>query len=375
MQPGRSRTTEHGQVAVLTAVLLVGLVAFVGLGIDVARLASERTSMQRAADAAALAGAGNLPDVNDAVVAARDWSGENGYVHGQGTVSVQVTTPYGGDADKVEVVIQGKMPTTFLGVLGIVDANVTARAVAERTAGGGGSYAIFANNSGCPGNDTLEVSGSTNAIEGAVHSNGTLKVNGSDNTFDGAATSACGLDESGSNNSFDPPYQSTGTQPMPLNYTYSDFPCDMEFFSDTDLTSVPAAWLNGDKDTGVLIDRVYCSTAKLTLSGSDITGNVTLAAQGEVNVAGSNFNLTGYWNDILLFTESNSSSALDVSGSGGQWQGILFAPNGLAKVQGSSNLSIAGSIIADQVQMSGSDWSLAALEESGGGAPSLSLIE
>ena len=121
--------------------------------------------MQRAADAAALAGAGNLPDVNDAVVAARDWSGENGYVHGQGTVSVQVTTPYGGDADKIEVVIQGKMPTTFLGVLGIVDTNVTARAVAERTAGGGGSYAIFANNSGCPGNDTLEVSGSTNAID------------------------------------------------------------------------------------------------------------------------------------------------------------------------------------------------------------------
>ena len=89
-------------------------------------------------------------------------------------------------------------------------------------------------------------------------------------------------------------------------------------------------------------------------------------------MSGSQFNLTGYWNDILLFTESNSSSALDV---GGQWQGILFAPNGLAKVQGSSNLSVAGSIIADQVQTSGSNWSLAALEESGGGAPSLSLIE
>lgn len=77
---------------------------------------------------------------------------------------------------------------------------------------------------------------------------------------------------------------------------------------------------------------------------------------------------------MLLFTESSSSSALDASGGGGVWQGIFFAPNGRALVQGSNNLSVSGAIIADEVHTSGSDWSLDA-EDYVGGDPAFKLVE
>jgi hypothetical protein len=94
-----------------------------------------------------------------------------------------------------------------------------------------------------------------------------------------------------------------------------------------------------------------------------------------VNISGSNFNLTPYWNNILLFTSSNDSAALDVSGSGGEWTGIMLAKNGHAKVQGSGNLSLSGSIMANTIKISGSDFSLTAMEEATGGPNTVALKE
>ncbi len=66
-----------------------------------------------------------------------------------------------------------------------------------------------------------------------------------------------------------------------------------------------------------------------------------------------------------------------MSGSGGNWEGYIFAPNGRAKIQGSSNLSISGSIVADRVTVSGSDFSLNASDLLAGIAapPSYRLVE
>ena len=106
-----------------------------------------------------------------------------------------------------------------------------------------------------------------------------------------------------------------------------------------------------------------------------MTGNVTLVAQGEVNVSGSQFTLTPYWSDVLLFTEDSTSSAMDLSGSGGDWEGILLAPYGQVKVAGSNSQSISGSIVADSIETSGSNWSLTAIDYYAGGAPAVSLVE
>src|SRR4029077_7265119 len=51
------RRGEHGQTIILVAVAMVGLLGMVALSIDVVTLYVARSEMQRAADAAALAGA------------------------------------------------------------------------------------------------------------------------------------------------------------------------------------------------------------------------------------------------------------------------------------------------------------------------------
>ncbi len=293
MKPARLWCSQRGQMVVITALLVPVLLGLVGIALDAGLLISERTKLQRAADAAALAGAGGLPDYSTATTMALQWSGENDYSHGEGSTIVNVTTNYDGDPDKIEVEIDSEASTVFLKIFGLNSVPVSARAVALRDTGGG-YYTIFANDNTCNGSDTLVVSGSAIAVQGRVHSNALLRVSGSENTFDGDTTYVCTLDVSGQNNTFTPASHQTGIEPMPLDYTYDDFPCTMEFTEDTDLTSVPAAWLNGDKDTGVLLDGVYCSTSNLSLSSSDVTGNITLAAQGTVSIAGSNFNITGY---------------------------------------------------------------------------------
>jgi hypothetical protein len=60
--------------------------------------------------------------------------------------TVQVTTPYQGDPDKIEVAISGEVGFFFGPVLGIDAAQVDARAVAESSGSGGGGYAILALN-------------------------------------------------------------------------------------------------------------------------------------------------------------------------------------------------------------------------------------
>ena len=52
---GQIRTDECGQAAVMTAVCMVAIIGFLGLGIDVGHLRLVKRDLQKAADAAALA--------------------------------------------------------------------------------------------------------------------------------------------------------------------------------------------------------------------------------------------------------------------------------------------------------------------------------
>src|SRR5580700_9902258 len=58
----RRRHHERGQTIILVAISLVSLLALAALAIDIATLYSARSEIQRAADAAALAGAKAIAD-------------------------------------------------------------------------------------------------------------------------------------------------------------------------------------------------------------------------------------------------------------------------------------------------------------------------
>lgn len=354
---------EAGQVLIFFVMAFAVLAGFTAMTVDVGIILHERRSAQNAADAAALAAVTKLPPFGVPGEAQNDaftWAQKNGYQNGVDSTTVQVTYPYDTDASKLEVEIERPVDFIFGRVLGLTNTSISARAVGQATfsMGGGGGYAIFVIDDSCNANDPLEISGSDNVVIGAVHSNSKIKVGGSNDEFIGDTTYSCSFQDGGSNNSYTPPPAQFGNRPTPLNYTYSSFPCNFTYNFDVDLTSRPEVWVGNNPSSKTLKDGVICSTGDIQLSGQDVRGNITLVAHDELKLSGSNFDIKGFWNDVLLFSDRASDPAMDLSGSGGNWEGYIFAPNARVKVQGQDGLSIEGSIIAKHVNVSGSDFSI-----------------
>jgi hypothetical protein len=153
-RPAQSRGSlgQRGQVVILVGLALPVLLGFVGLALDVGLMMVYRTHEQRAADAAALAGAYVLLNEGFNVTAqtsaktgpigAYEYAAKNGY---SGAVN-SCTLPAGGVCVNippgpataaayrtdhfVEVIVTRQRPTIFMRILGIGDTRVAARAVA-----------------------------------------------------------------------------------------------------------------------------------------------------------------------------------------------------------------------------------------------------
>lgn len=360
---GRSRR-ETGQTLVFFVLALTVLLGFTAMAIDVGIIFHERRAAQNAADAAALAGVSSLPPFSipgEAEKTAHDWAQRNGYENGAKATTVTVNYPYNNDATRLEVQIERPVDFIFGKVLGLDNTTISARAVGQATSSvdATSAYAIFVINKDCGTSDPLEISGSEVDVTGAMHSNSKIKVGGSNNSFVGTTTHSCDFSNSGSNNTYTPAPRQTGNVDSPLDYVYSDFPCNFTFNGDVDLASRPEVWVNDNPSSLQLKDGVICATGDLQISSPQgITGNVTLVAGDELKLSASDFNIKGYWKDVLAFSAASHDSAIDMSGSGGDWQGYIYAPTGRVKVQGQNGLSIKGSIIADRVSVSGSDFSI-----------------
>ena len=355
---------EAGQTLVLFVFALAALMGFTALSIDVGLVFVARRDMQNAADAAALAAARELDDSPAAAIAmAQQYASANGVDLTDPSYTFEATTPYQGDPGKIEVKVSREVDFLFARALGLDFANVPARAVAEATVVPGTSapYAVLALDTNCQSNEQILIPGSGSVITGAIHSNSDLQVSGSDNTFNsGPVTYSCDVLVGGQNNTFTSSPAKAPIVSLAQTYTYSSFPCTYTFTTNVNLQSHPEVWVGSNPSNKQLKDGVYCSTQDIQLSGQGISGNVTLVAADEVKISGSDFNLTAYYEDILAFSAASHGSAIDMSGSGGSWTGLIYAPDGAVKLQGSDNLSVSGSIVADQVIISGSGFSITA---------------
>ena len=81
---------EHGYIMVTAALLIVPLLLMAGLSVDVGNWYSNASNLQKAADAAALAGVVWLPDVPSATTYAKQAAKRNGYEDGVNGVTVSV---------------------------------------------------------------------------------------------------------------------------------------------------------------------------------------------------------------------------------------------------------------------------------------------
>ena len=84
-------TRDRGYAAVLTALILVPLMGFAGFAVDVGAWYSRAAAIQRAADAAALAGVVWQPDFATAQSEALAVAARNGFTHGVDGITISVT--------------------------------------------------------------------------------------------------------------------------------------------------------------------------------------------------------------------------------------------------------------------------------------------
>jgi len=130
------RPRERGQVLVLFAGGLIGLLLMAALAFDVGSMLVERRDQQNAADAAALAGARFvLSSETDAETAARQIALDNGFDDAAADEVVNVYIPaihgrYAGLPGFIEVQISAQRPSIFGGIIGRAAWPVGAFAVA-----------------------------------------------------------------------------------------------------------------------------------------------------------------------------------------------------------------------------------------------------
>ena len=143
--------------------------------------------------------------------------------------------------------------------------------------------------------------------------------------------------------------------------------------------------VNGDIDGSYIESRgdgLYYATGNIKLD-KDLDADVTLVAEGEVEVSGSTQVLDPYINGVLIFADQTYTGidqcdkfAVKMSGSSNAWTGLIYAPKALIEMSGSSNTSVTGSLLGYSVRVNGSD---VHIEASGGGSssygPLFSLID
>ena len=135
-----TRRDEDGQTTILVLGLALVTFAVAGLAVDGTRAFLHRRTLQNAADSAALAAAGEVDrdlyyssagrtvmlDPHAAATAAGRWLRRRG---------IRATASFGVSRNSVGVTLTGSVPTTFLGLVGIGEIRVAARATAEPETG------------------------------------------------------------------------------------------------------------------------------------------------------------------------------------------------------------------------------------------------
>jgi hypothetical protein len=269
------------------------------------------------------------------------------------------TSPYNGNANRIEVVCSETVEYTFARIIGLTSIDVSARAVAERTGMGTGpfGYAVFSGGD----NLLLGMYSSSLNITGSVHSNYSLMITGSSQTISGNAEAvnalSCyvstitigGLAQGASidiqGSSVNVPNRLTSPAAF---VAMPDFSAEVKALSDAAGTSS-----KGNKTfwgTNLSVDSPIYVDGKVEVAGSTFTGQGTICATGDINMSGSMLKATSDTAVCLYSTKGNIS----LSTSGLTINGTLYAPNGKIGIY-ASNITIYGRVIAKEIIITGSN--------------------
>lgn len=351
---------ESGQTLVLAALCMSVLIGMLGLSIDAGMLRNQKRLMQNAADAAALAGAlelpscGSTPNCAALQAAAQSALKENGFPTStlltncatSTSTGVQLTVnnspcalsddPNNGKTSTVEVIVSSRVPTVFARILGINSVLIAARAEAIAKPNSSCIYALDPSGSGSLILDSsTTVTASCKAYVESTSSSAAQCTSASFNAS--AILIAGGIQQSGCSTQVSP--VSGATVPSPPD-PLASLPKPAIPACGTSTTS-PFHGSNGAANiTGNAVlypDRAFCggilisASANVTfMPGTYVimtSGNqqyaLHLCVQGTVSAKGVTFYSTGV-GAINLYTYGNGGNVSLTAPTSGTYAGILF---------------------------------------------------
>lgn len=346
---------EVGQSVILVALSIAMLCGVAALVVDIGMVSVQEGQLQNAADAAALAAARDLPSASTAKSTAVKYAGYNG-VTAANTVA---TTPYSGNANRIEVVCKKTVQYTFARIFGAQSIEVSARAVAEKSSGASGpfGYAVFS------GGDTLLLgmhSSSLN-ITGSVHSNFSLLITGSTQAISGNVEAVNSLSCYVSSLTIGGLAQGASIDIQgssinaPNRLTTPAAVIGMPDFSAEIKTAAAAAgtMITGNKDfwgTNLSASTPIYVDGKVEVAGSTFTGAGTICATGDIKMSGSMLKASSS-TAVCLYSVNGD---INLSTSNLEIYSTLYAPHGSINIH-ASNINIYGRVIAEKILITGSN--------------------
>ena len=371
---------EHGVVTLITALLLVLLVGFMGLAIDTSYAFYVRTKMQAAADAAALGGASDMLNggtQNNAIGVARLLAAANGFSDGEAYTSVVASIPpglnpdgstpsYSTNASYIRVQITQAVPLYFAPLIGFsknwtVHANAVAgiesspdclvtmstfRINGTNTASLNNCSAVIGGNLNATNNSKIDISGNGTI---SVYNDSSIQCNSCTPTPVRRSAELPALPTvnipPGLSEVIDPSCSSGTCQPGIYNSL-------LELGKGKAYTFASGFYVfnKGLKTNSAIVTSAPNGVTLYVASNQpiDLSGTLTLSALAAPGcTAGSG---------VLVYQSPSTLSTMKLAGSNDKLnlQGIVDLPYLDVIISGtSSNLSLSGSLIAHSIDLNG----------------------
>lgn len=347
--------------------LALGLVALLGtaaLTVDVGQLCIAAQICQDTVDAAALAGASQLPGLTEATAEAGLYIEANNEGHGfQVELSPEDGLVYRGPGETVEgygqlpdnahaltVTGQVEVSYAFAKVFGLESALITRSATAMQEPSDIPTT-IFANSES---EHAVIFSGDNLEITGLVHSNGGIDVSGANTTFHDPVEYFNILRDTSGTTTYEGGCRQHDKREWPIDYTASDFePYDYTIDGNWEPTTSNLTLAPGN----------YFVNGYVKFRGDYLVAeDCTIVATGSIRLAGNAPRFTPHDKEVSLYSRQGD---IYTTSDSAEVDGILFAPNGHIEYLGNGQRIV--SLIAQTISFYGSNIGIT-------GAPDTSLL-
>jgi RHS repeat-associated protein/uncharacterized repeat protein (TIGR01451 family) len=222
------------------------------------------------------------------------------------------------------------------------------------------AVALWANSQSA--SPAIDWTGASGTVSGLVHTNNDLRVSGAEKHFLAGTVEYVSSFTVTGQTEIDPPPTQVSPAPYPLTFDVADYAPGgrAAIEAGAAYTDATGSCTNGTwQPAGPLASGLYYADCDVHLVSSALTGTVTLAATGDIQVSGSDANFDPYMDGLLFISDSSADAAIDISASGSSFLGFLFTAGGGADLAGSSNRYFCG-VLADRIDISGGNTSIEA---------------